>query len=173
MKLKLIALLFFTICASQLKAQESASTILDEAFTQAKVENKNMIVIFHASWCGWCKRMDKLMQSDACKTSFDSNYVTTHLTVLERDKNKNLENPGAFEFMKKYNGENAGLPFWLIFDKDRNLITDSFDAKNQSLGCPASKEEVATFVEKLKKSSNLSDADLAVIENAFILKEKK
>ena len=59
MKLKLLILSLAIIIVQQSVAQEKASTILKDAYKQAKIEKKNVFVIFHASWCGWCKKMDR------------------------------------------------------------------------------------------------------------------
>ena len=93
-----------------------AKEILAKAYKQAAKENKNVILIFHASWCGWCKKMDASMKDDKCKKYFEDNYVTVHLTVEESKENKNLENPGAAEIKTKYLGDKAGLPFWVILN---------------------------------------------------------
>jgi thiol:disulfide interchange protein len=172
MKLKsLLAVLLFTVTLTGVNAQQTASSILETAYTQAKKEKKNVFVIFHASWCGWCKKMEKNMESDACKKLFDANYVTVHLTVQESPKNKSLETPGADEVMAKYKGTDAGLPFWVILDTKGTLLADSFNAKNENLGCPAQPDEVAVFTEKLKKTSKLSAAQLATITATFTIKK--
>src|SRR6185503_6247231 len=92
----------------------SASEILMEATARAAKENKKVFVIFHASWCGWCHRMDKIMNNDSCKKLFDNNFVVCHLVVMESENNKQLENPGGKELLEKYNGKDKGIPFWLI-----------------------------------------------------------
>ena len=151
-------------------AQESASEILKKASEKAKLENKNVFVMFHASWCGWCKKMDKGMNYEACKSFFDANYVIEHLTVKESPNNKHLENAGAEDLLIKYKGGNSGIPFWLIFDSSGNLLTDSLDENGQNLGCPASKEEVAVFIEKLKMTSSLKTNELEIISKVFTMK---
>src|SRR5262245_46462193 len=60
----------------------SAETILKEAYQRAAKEKKNVMIIFHASWCGWCHKMDTAMNDVACKKFFTDNYVVEHLTVL-------------------------------------------------------------------------------------------
>jgi thioredoxin-related protein len=65
-KLTFLVSLIFVFIAQPSSAQENASDILDKAYVKAKEENKNVFVIFHASWCGWCKRMDKNMNDDPC-----------------------------------------------------------------------------------------------------------
>ena len=156
----------------QVHSQEkSASEILEQAYTKAKAESKNVFVIFHASWCGWCKKMDKNMNDPLCKDLFNENYIIEHLTVKESANNKHLENPGAQDVLEQYHGDKSGIPFWLIFDSDGNLLTDSFNSSKQNLGCPASEEEVAVFIEKLKLTSKLTDEDLSIISEKFILKK--
>lgn len=172
MKIKtlLIALLFI-IPLTQLCAQEQASLLLEKASAQAKKEHKNVFVMFHASWCGWCKKMEKNMESDACKKFFDDNFVTVHLTVQESPKNKSLENPGADVLLEKYKGAKAGLPFWVILDAKGAVLVDSFNAAGENLGCPSTVEEVAEFKTKLKKASKLTDKQIAVIAETFTIKK--
>lgn len=173
MKIKhlLVSLSLIIVCSFNLNAQEDSKVILEKAYAKAKQENKNVFIMFHASWCGWCKKMDKNMMADTTKQLFEDNYVIEHLTVMESAKNKALENPGAQAFLERYKGGQAGLPFWLIFDNKGKLIEDSFNAKGDNLGCPATPEEVAEFVNKLKASSKLTDADLKIVSKQFIIEK--
>lgn len=62
------------------------------------------------------------------------------MIVKESDKNKHLENPGSDDFLKNHKGEKSGLPFWIILDNTGVLIEDSFNAKGDNLGGPATKQ---------------------------------
>ena len=169
----LFCLLLLTSFSNAFAQQpEAATAILDKAYKQAKKENKKVFVMFHASWCGWCKKMDNNMNSIALKNYFDQNYVVAHLTVTESPKNKNLENPGGDLVLKQFNAEKAGLPFFVILDANGKLLEDSFNAKGENLGCPSSPEEVTEFTAMLKKTSKLKDAELAQIAEVFIIKKK-
>ena len=177
MKIKHFAILTFllSLFAFATAQQSDIPAELTAALKKAGTEKKNVIVMFHASWCGWCHKMDSSMNDASCKKMFDANYVTTHLTVDESAGKKNLETPGADAFRKKYHGENEGLPFWLILDKKGNLLADSrmlapgetVAKEHSSVGCPASKEEVAYLISVLKKTSKLNDDELQIIGERF------
>jgi len=153
----------------------SASEIMQEAMQTAAKENKNIFIIFHASWCGWCHKMDTAINDKSCKDFFYKNYVIRYLVVDESRDKKNLENPGAAELRAKYHGDGEGIPFWLIFDKDGKLLADSHvrttssasDTQGENVGCPATEKEVAYFMEVLKKTSAISKAEQAAVQNRF------
>jgi thioredoxin-related protein len=145
----------------------SADEILLAACKQAAKENKKVMVIFHASWCGWCHRMDTSLVDPSVKSYFDKNFVITHLTVYESDDKKALENPGALAYLTKMGGNDQGIPFWLILDKEGNLLADSQIAPGKNTGCPAQPEEVAHFVKVLKKTTPLSNEQALAIEKRF------
>lgn len=167
--IKLLIIMF----ASSVSAQqpETATVLLNNAYKQAKKENKHVFVMFHASWCGWCKKMEAYMESPALKPLFDKNYIFVPLTVNESPKNKQLENPGAIDILKKYKAEKTGIPFFLIFDANGKLIEDAFDANGQNIGCPSTKEEVAEFTTMLRNTSKLTNKELAMIANTFTIKK--
>lgn len=174
----LLTFLLFTIAVDAQSKVPSADQVMNIAMQRANQQHKKIFIIFQASWCGWCHRMDSLMSSQSCKALFDKNYVIEHLTVAESKNKKDLENAGADDLLKKYNGQNQGIPFWLIFDEKGNLLADclmkSEDAKpgetGNNTGCPSTKDEVTYFVKALKKTSSLNDSQLSVIEKVFWMK---
>lgn len=176
MKSTLITFFFIAaVSALSLQAQEntppeSAANVMKKAIAQAKAENKNVFVKYSASWCGWCKKMSGQMKSDELKKFFDDNYVTAELVVLESAKNKQLENPGSMDVLTQHGGQKSGLPFWVILDKNGKLLEDSFNAKKENLGCPATKEEVDEFIGKLKRTSDLNESQLSLISEVFTRK---
>lgn len=170
----IIALMIAGNAMSQ-SGPESAETILNRAYKQAAKEKKNVFVIFHASWCGWCKKLDASINDPVCSDFFNKNFVFVHLVVLESKDKKNLENPGAPEMYTRYSGGGGGIPFFLIFDSKGTLLADSkfkapsdtSDKPAQNMGCPAADEEVAAFIEMLKKTSKITDKEIPVITERF------
>ena len=179
MKLKKLILTALTIIISTfLFAQQEVATaesIMNDAFAKAKVENKNVFVMFHASWCGWCKKMDASMKKEAVEDMFESNYVIEHLVVKESKNNKYLENPGASEVLDENGGAKSGIPYWLIFDSDGKLLADSkmlkdemtLIGKGSNIGCPGTQTEVEAFTYKLKETSDLTEEELSIIATEF------
>lgn len=158
----------------------SAYTVLKRAVVDAGQQNKKVLLIFHASWCGWCHKMDTSLNDITVKKFFDDNFVITHITVKESKEKEKLENAGGYEMMQKYNGTDQGLPYWIILDKDYNLLFDSQvrkkqpdgSVKGQNVGCPASQPEVDMFIDVLKKTTSLTAPQLALIAKRFRQNEK-
>jgi thioredoxin-related protein len=146
----------------------STDEILKQAYTQAAKENKNVFILFHASWCGWCHKMDDAMNDPSVKDFFDKSFIIRHLVVYESAKKKNLENPGSLDLLIKYKGNDQGIPYWMVFDPQGNMIADSQASPGNNTGCPATKEEVAHFIAVLKKTTSLNSGQLAVIEKRFL-----
>jgi len=173
--------LISTITLNTALAQEvkprAADEIMNDAYAQATQQNKNVFVMWHASWCGWCHRMDSLMNMPEIKDYFDSNWVTTHLVVKEFGDKKSLENPGAAEMLTKYLGDKSGIPFWIVLDAKGNLLADSMirkegvgmDHAGQNSGCPAQQDEVDFFISVLKKTTKLNEQALKKIAGIFIM----
>ncbi|MEJ2881172.1 thioredoxin family protein [Pedobacter sp. GR22-6] len=173
--LSLAALLLIINTAFGQTSPLPANEVLNNALKKAKAEKKSVLLVFHASWCGWCRKMDASLNDPAVKPYFDKNYIIADIVVYESKGKENLENPGAADLLKKYNNADQGLPTWLVFDAKGSLIADSQmrpegvaqTAKGENVGCPAKKEEVAYFVSTLKKSSKLTEKELGAITTVF------
>lgn len=168
--MRAILILFFLPLFFQSHAQSSAPSadaVLRPVFAKANREGKNVLLIFHASWCGWCRKMDASLQDPSIKAAIDRNYEIAHLTVYESPANKELENPGAMAFLQKNGGADQGLPYWYVLDPKGNVLANSQREPGKNSGCPATVEEVDYFVNVLKKTSSLSEAELDAVRRRF------
>lgn len=176
---RLFIALFLIVFSSAGYAQQKAETadnIFSRACKEAADQNKNVFILFHASWCVWCHRMDSAIYHPSISKYFTDNYIITHLVVHEGEGKEHLNNPGALEMINKYKGYNQGIPFWLIFDKKGNLLADSHfktpagnaPEEGMNIGCPSRKEEVNYFITVLKNTSPLQPEQLLKIAEKFL-----
>lgn len=138
------------------ESPKSTTEVMAEAQAAAKKSGKNVMVIFRASWCGWCKKMDAFMAKPEFKPAFEADYVIVHLTVMESPDKKNDENPGGMDYLAKLGGDKGGIPFFAFVDPSGKVIADSnikAGDKKQNIGHPVKKEEVEHFMSMLDKSA--------------------
>jgi thioredoxin-related protein len=163
----LMSLSFFIAGIAKSQSTPSADVILKDAYAKAAKENKKVLVIFHASWCGWCRKMDASLNDVSVKGFFDKNYVITHLTIMESDDKKKLENPGALDLKNKWADKVESIPYWVILDKDGKLLGDAQIEPGENVGCPATEKEVKHFTDLLRKTSSITDEQVAAVEKRF------
>jgi thiol-disulfide isomerase/thioredoxin len=145
-----------------------AEQLLSEAYRIANRENKKVFIIFHASWCSWCRKMDSSIHDPVCWNFFNRSYTFLHLTVYETPSKKHLENPGAMAFLAKYQPNDVGLPYWLIMDGSGSLLADSQIKPGENTGCPTTPDEVAYFISVLEKTSSITPSEDAIIRTRFL-----
>jgi thioredoxin-related protein len=144
----------------------TAKEIMDSAYNEAQISNKNIFIVFHASWCGWCKRLERVLETPEVKVILEKNYIITRLDVLEREeKITELENSGGKEIMSKYGGEKSGLPFYAVIDHDgKQLANSNCMPDSSNIGFPGSAEELEAFISILKKTSkSISESEFDLI----------
>src|SRR5438093_166386 len=135
------------------QAAPPAQILLSEAANTARAENKNVLVIFGASWCGWCRKLDRLLAAPA-GSAIANHFVVVELTVQESQDKKALENPGGDLVMAQLGGANAGLPFYAFLDAaGKTLANSNAMANGGNLGYPGDAQEVAAFDRLLQKTA--------------------
>ncbi|MBX7134128.1 MAG: thioredoxin family protein [Fimbriimonadaceae bacterium] len=173
MKTRLISLALVALISVGAFAQtpKDVKTLLAEAGSKAKSEKKNVLVVFHASWCGWCHKFEDFMALKQFAPVFDANYVTVRVDVMEQPDKASLMNPGGGELLTKLTGGvQTGIPYFAVLDPSGKKIMDSIrpveGKKGGNIGHPAAPEEIAWFMEVLKKTAkHMKPAESKAIED--------
>jgi thioredoxin-related protein len=153
-----------------------AAEVIQKGIDLAKATHKNVLVIFTATWCHWCHRMDTLLNSGDVKNYFQDAYVICHVDVQEEAAKKNLENQGWKTYLQEFGGdENEGVPFWAILDDQGKALVNSrikptgpsAEPRGDNAGCPMYDKEVAYFIQCLAQTSSMTKDQLSRIGEAF------
>ncbi|MCG6955536.1 MAG: thioredoxin family protein [Gemmatimonadetes bacterium] len=138
------------------EAPPPAAQLVDEAVAAAKAEQKNVLVYFSASWCGWCHRFATFLESpDAAGKLMRDNFVVVQLDALDSGAKVAQENPGARELLDAMSGgATTGIPFYFVLDGSGKKIADSLIMPgHRNVGHPAQPAEVVAFVKQLETTA--------------------
>ena len=158
-------------------ARPSAAAVLNAAEVEAAREHKNVFLIFGASWCPWCHRLDALLSDPTLKPFFDRNYVIAQIDGLEAPAQLGLENPGWKDLMATYSATGQGIPYWLFLDPKGNILVtcrSPFDSDSKgvpgSIGFPDKNQpkDLALFVEDIKGSAPHYEASFDTDLRAYL-----
>lgn len=135
----------------------TAASILTNAQREAAHSKKKVMVMFHASWCGWCHKLDGFLDDPKMGAVMKANYVIVHLDVQEGDDKKSLENVGGMDYLTKFGGNGFGIPFTVILDSKGKMLANSLmpgkGGKPTNIGYPATPEEISAFIGILQKTA--------------------
>lgn len=142
----------------------SAAALLDEAKAEAAKDHRDIVVIFHASWCGWCKQLDKFIGSPDVTPIVGKYFVQARITVQERDEMKALNNPGGEQLMTRLGGI-GGLPFFAFLNGQGALLVNSVRPGGENIGHPVAPEEIDWFMTMLRKAvPSMTPQEMAPLE---------
>jgi hypothetical protein len=155
--------------AAATSAPAPAADLLAKAKTAAGKQGKRVFVRFTASWCGWCHKMEKILDDPQVAAVVGRHFVLVTLDVLEQGPKKALENPGAEAIMNALGGAGQGIPYFAaISPKGEKLLDSRQMPGNQNIGCPATPEEIAAFGVFLAKTApRMTPQEIKVVVDAF------
>lgn len=151
----------------------SASDMRANAQAQAAKDHKSVFLIFHASWCIWCHRLDDMLNDPKVGPIFSKHFEIVHIDGMESPDKKDLENSGWKDMLTEYKGDNQGIPFFVFLNAKGKVLASSlspFDKDKNgnpgNLGFPSHTQpnDEKFFIDSLKKAgAKLSSDDVKAI----------
>ncbi|HZW09805.1 MAG TPA: thioredoxin family protein [Phycisphaerales bacterium] len=121
----------------------SATGILEEGLARAKSEGKAAFVHFGAPWCGWCHKLEAFLARDDMAPLFAEHFVDVKI-----DTDRTIG--GGDVLLEMRGSQQGGIPWFVFLDSAGEPIATSSDS-GQNTGFPVAPEEIAAFMEMLRK----------------------
>lgn len=133
-----------------------AAVVIEAALEEARRENKRVLLQWGGNWCGWCKLLHQMFQSDreiARKLLYEYEVVT--VDIGRWDKNLDLvERFGA-------DIQGSGVPYLTVLDPDGSVVVNQETGSLEKKDAPSAqhdREKVLAFLDAWRPAPR--DADM-------------
>jgi thiol:disulfide interchange protein len=134
-----------------------AADVLAAGVAKAREEGKLVFLHFGAPWCGWCHKLEDWMARPEINAILAKAFVDVKIDTDRMTGGQDLLNQHSA-------GKSGGIPWFEFVDGEGKALVNSNGPKGNT-GFPAAAEEVAWFVEMIKKAgAKLSAEDIATLE---------
>ena len=87
MRLRLLGIISFILSISLCVEANSKILNINDVAKSATVHNKQLMVFFHMSYCGYCKRMkNRTLMNPQVKNYIDKNFVLIDINIDDNEK---------------------------------------------------------------------------------------
>jgi thioredoxin-related protein len=173
------ALLVVALLASPGVSQTSdrdaltADRLLKEAEATAHSQQKNVLLMFSASWCGPCHMLQSFLVDPAIRPIFDRYFVRLVVIHGERPNDtRHQDTPGADQLLDSLHDTDTSLPLIVMLSSSGKLIVDSvrpvYGPRNihANIGYPESPTGIDWFLEMLRQAApSLTSNESLTIQN--------
>ena len=111
----ILSLCAFAADAPVYDESADAQAQVSQSLAKAGAENKQVMIVFGANWCGDCKMLDGEFKKPALKALLDANYVVVKVDVNRFNKNLDVVKPYG-DMIKK------GIPSIVIATPANQLV---------------------------------------------------
>ncbi len=153
----------------------AASAAVSDATARASASNRRVLVIFHASWCVYCRLFDMMLADPKAAAIVDTHFVTLHVRALERKPEMQAQElAGADELFARYAPKGAGLPYMAILGDEGAEVADSIMPNGENFGFPVTQPELAAFEAMVKSGApEISTNDLRYLRRVCVKLSEK
>lgn len=137
--------------SSDMRVGATAEERIAAAVETARVSGKSVFVSVGTSWGTWCIKLDALLTN-----AIIGPLLNQHFVFLSLDQEK-VKGTTAFRAAHALD-RSSGVPWYATLNGQGELIATSDAKPAQNTGYPASQEEIAWFMEVLKRSAPSLDA---------------
>lgn len=132
----------------------NASEAVARAAKTADGDGKRLLLVFHASWCGYCTLLDMMLEDAACAPILDTYFVIYHLRALERTPEMKAQQlDGADAVYAGLAAERIGLPYMAALDGKAARVSDSVMRNGDNFGFPVEPVELDAFQDMMRKAA--------------------
>lgn len=95
--------------------QANANAVIEQAASEAKLQQKPLIIIFGANWCSDCQALSKHIEQEKSVAKYTEKFKMVKINVGNFDKNIEVANAYG-------NPISGGIPGAAILSADRKLL---------------------------------------------------
>ena len=158
MKLLITALLVLVF--HPLLSQDRIVEAYPEVFVRASEERKSVFFIFSSDYCGWCRVFDKYHATPEVKKILGKDYLFKIIDITDPES-ESRDLWEHYDFM--------GVPAWLIFSSDKEMISDGRTENGEQVGYPLSPASMDAYIDAIRSSSrHIKKKQLLVLREKIV-----
>ena len=138
----------------------TADCLLKAAEATARSQQKNVLLMFSASWCAPCHRLQSFLVDPTIRPIFDRYFVKLIVISGERpDDTRHQNTPGAEQLLESLHDTDTNLPLVVMLNSSGKVIVDSvrpvLGPRNlhANIGYPESPTGIDWFLEMLRRAA--------------------
>lgn len=135
-----------------------ANVVLSDALAKAGAERKRVFLRFGAPWCGWCHKLDDVLNAEGVMEALNADFIVLKVDVDRMTHGKDVQ--------AKYQ-VSGGIPWYCTLTPDGKVVATS-ELDKQNVGFPTEPKEldlVAAMLTGVRKAMTVDQARL--VNTAF------